>query len=104
MDAVVCGLILRAVEVARVITETTSFWGSWHFGSVLTNIRGAVSYQATQNIMLHPGGYSEDTYRRETAATYEELNNDILAVVERLAGPLLRGFASPYELHRLPTS
>lgn len=77
LDIVVAGLILRVAETARTIAETASFWGSWRFGIAVTNVRGAVSYQASQNFMANPTGFSEDSYRRVGAVTYEELTSDV---------------------------
>lgn len=106
MDVVVAGLILRVVETARTIADTTCFFGSWQLGVALTNMRGAVSHEASQNFMANPSGFSETAYRRTSAATYEDLTADIIAVVSKLASPLLRGFQSTFDLNSLkaPTS
>lgn len=104
VDIVVAGLILRVVETARTVADTASFRGSWQFGVALTNIRGAVSHEASQNLMANPTGFSEDTYRRAGSATYEEIVTDVVVVASRLAAPLLRAFRSPFDLRCLHRS
>ncbi len=103
MDVVVAGLVLRVVETARTVADTTGFFGSWQFGVALTNMRGAVSHEASMNFMANPSGFSESTYRRTCAATYEDLTTDVVAVASLLASPLLRGFQSPFDLNSLRT-
>jgi hypothetical protein len=104
VDIVVSGLILRVVETACTVADTASFRGSWHFGVALTNIRGAVSHEASQNLMASPTRFSEDTYRRVGAATYEEIMTDVVGVASKLAAPLLRAFQSPFDLRSLHRS
>jgi hypothetical protein len=101
MDIAVAGLILRVAEAARTVANTAGFYGSWEFGVALTNVRGAVSFEASRDLMASPSGFSESTYRRTGAATYEDLRAGVVAVASKLVAPLLRGFQSPFDLNSL---
>lgn len=102
VDAVVAGLVLRVVETARAVAETAGFYGTWQFGVAVTNIRDAISHHASRDFSMTATGFSEDSFRRAAAATYEELD-DVIKVASKLTAPLLRGFQSPFTLDTLRT-
>lgn len=97
LDAVVGGLALRAVELAASVSATAGFHGYWDFGVALTNLHGAVSHQASHNILGNANGYSEDTYRKTTSASSAQITSPH-DVADRLVAPLMRALRSPYTL------
>lgn len=82
----------------RVVSEVAArfgFAGSWRFGLIVTQLRGAVSCKLAEERLHHTGqGYMRDNYESSTTATLMELQKHPEQVVDRLVSSLLRSLGS----------
>lgn len=91
IPAVVAGLTLRGVQVARRIAELTSYQGPWDLALGLTGLEAASAHAPHfgQSSPL----YSQGTFEASTTADTVELLAAEIDVAERLVGRLLRGLS-----------
>lgn len=89
-ETIIGGLTLRVVLMAEVLSEACKHLGSWRFGLAVTNLRGTVSWSMAHRSLTAPP-FSSDDYLATTTATREEIEQDSLAVADRLFSRLNRG-------------
>jgi hypothetical protein len=97
IEYVIAGLTKRVVTAAKVISDECNYFDGWDFGLAVTNIKGSKSaallgrQRGVISLMETFPSYSEQDYRQNTQATYEQLISDTDEVVEKLFGRLNRG-------------
>ncbi len=89
-EALIAGLTRRLVITASVVAQEGGYFGPWSLGLALSNLRGAVSWFTSENLLGHGVAYSESDYRMTTEASFEDLRARPDDVVERLFGRLNR--------------
>ncbi len=94
LEAVIAGLTRRVVVTAAVLARESSYFGPWILGLAVTNLRGAVSYYASQHLIGQVLAFSEDDYRMTTEASFEDLQGNHDELVQRLFGRLNRALTA----------
>lgn len=94
LEAVIAGLTRRVVVTAAVLARESSYFGPWILGLAVTNLRGAVSYYASQHLIGQALTFSEDDYRMTTEASFEDLQGNHDELVQRLFGRLNRALTA----------
>ncbi len=89
-ETLIGGLTLRTVLIARVISRQCGHFGAWDLGLAVTNLKGAVSWKATQSFRGYAVPFSAEEYIEITRATVEELEADAVTVTGRLFARLNR--------------
>jgi hypothetical protein len=93
-EVLIAGLTRRVLVAAAVVAKQGGYLGPWVVGLAVTNLRGAVSYYATQNIVGQAFPYSEDGYRATTEVSFDALQGDPDRVVDQLFGRLNRALTA----------
>ncbi len=94
LDGLIAGLTRRLVVTASVVAREGAYFGPWILGLAVSNLRGAVSLFENQNLTGHALPYSEDDYRMTTEASFEDLQDNVDVLVERLFGLLNRALTA----------
>jgi hypothetical protein len=89
-ETLIGGLTLRAVLIADVISKECGHYGAWNLGLAVTNLKGAVSWRATQSFGAYAVPFSADGYVETARVTGEEIDGDPVQVASRLFGRLNR--------------
>lgn len=99
-EELVVGLTKRVVLAAKVISDTSSHYGSWDFAIAITKLRGTRSYELSR----HGSGtrYSGEEYRNNTRASYAQLSDDPNRIVDELVGQFGRGLRREFRSKDLP--
>jgi hypothetical protein len=93
LDAAAPSLARRLVAVVEEVADITGHQGAWSFAVGASRLKGRVPYSMMQSWgTSYPSRYDRDDYHQATAATRAELATAPGGVVNRMVGPLLRGF------------
>jgi hypothetical protein len=97
LEAVIATAVLRTIQAATAIADSTGYFGNWHLGVAANGLHGRVSHAATERMFGDGSAYSEDLYRRTGTFGYDDLAA-VAPVLTRLVAPLLRGLRSNFDL------
>lgn len=89
-ETLIGGLTYRAVLIAEVISDACGHYGSWDLGLAVTNLKGAISWKATQSLSGYGVPFSSDEYLEVAGATADEIGASPVDVTQRLFGRLNR--------------
>lgn len=95
LTTAIVGEVSTCIELARVISSTAGFYGSWTFGVGLVGLKSVTAYDGT--VTLSGGSsrpYSEDTYEEVAEATWQELQQPGSPVLDALVGRFCRALHS----------
>lgn len=90
------------IESARVVSEQSSFHGSWGFGVALRGMKSLPAYDAGMMLFGTDRKFSEDSYDEVIEVDAATLHEPGSPVLEALVGRFVRATSdTPDELHRL---
>ena len=95
LEVLIIGHTDLVVRLTALLSERFGFAGAWRFGLLITGLRGAISYELSEEPTYETGPqYTKDEYPRAVTASVLELVQSPERVVNRLVSSLLRSLDS----------
>ena len=84
------GLVLRVVQIAAAISDAASYLGGWKFAVLVRGTAGVISGYALWGLLPPLVALDAESYFEATTGSVAEIEEEPLAIVERLTGRLNR--------------